>query len=182
MCAASPAVGPLCNGAAKPVTLTCAPGSVIGSITSAFYGRSDTTTCPDRTAGFLPIEQQGVSTSNTQCQSTEYKAKVVHRWNSNPACCPTCVSVLTSLHGTNTSVYTIAASLVTSRVRPSSCVQVEELCVGQPTCTIPAGAVPDPCPGTYTWVSISHQCAAADGKQALPCTCMWNVTMRSSFA
>ncbi len=50
-----------------PLALYCPPGLVVGSIVSAFYGRSDTTTCtfPDPN----PMK-------NDNCSASGFKAKV----------------------------------------------------------------------------------------------------------
>lgn len=70
-------VGPVCENAQLPMVLQCPTGQVVTQVTSAFFGRSDATTCPYRDPRAM---------ANTACSSTVY-LEIVRQWCYGQASC-----------------------------------------------------------------------------------------------
>ncbi len=70
-------VGPVCDDAITSTNLTCPSGDVIVYISSAFFGRSDATTCPFRDPGAM---------SNTTCSLDNFRSSLQEQCLGRASC------------------------------------------------------------------------------------------------
>lgn len=62
-------MGPVCDDS-LPLVLSCPEGEAISYVSSAFYGRTDTTTCPYK------WDDPASKMAKTNCVAPDYRAKV----------------------------------------------------------------------------------------------------------